>query len=151
MKDVVEEPTHIIDLIKQIGLIGEILGFHGKLGIHLKNKIIEFKEMEWYGVPKILNDDGTLKYFNTWKAGLGYLRKYFAQTIYASRKPDFSFINRTIDDMLRIEEGLDTFVEEVKKIIDARYNSHDVKVNFFFYVVWLTKYEYSAWLNFFID
>lgn len=71
-------------------MIGEVIGSHERIDGQLKGKMKAFRDMEECGMPKILNEYGTLKYYEPW-------RYFFRCQATTCPQMDLTMLNGIID------------------------------------------------------
>lgn len=75
--------------------------------------------MEQNWMPKVVNDDGELEYFDTWKV---QLTKIIPQDKEAINLEDYTILNTSIDGMTKVEIEMDVFIKEARILINDKYN-----------------------------
>lgn len=144
-------PSNLPNIIRGIEMIGEIIGFHERIGGQQKGKIKAFRDMEEQGVPKILNEDGTLKEYAPWRDFFRHQTDIGSQRTYIDDKLDLVVLNGLIDNLIRIQIDMDTFVKETRVVIDKRYNAYNTKVQKLLDINQPIEDEYKDWLDKYIE
>lgn len=77
--------------------------------------------MEEHSVTMIINEDGSLKDYESWKALIDNQVASQLEIMYVDDKLELSRLNGIIDHFIKIHVDMETFINESKLIIDERY------------------------------
>lgn len=97
-----EAPTDLQDIIRGIEMIGEVTRFHERIGGKLQGKIKAFRDMEEQGVPKILNEAGTLKEYELWRSLFRHETTMGPHITYIDDKLELTMLNGVIVNFIMI-------------------------------------------------